>query len=400
MRRRLAAAAILALAVGMPARGATPSSGTLSDPGQTVSWTGQSYTTSDAPIPDGFELTVDLPAGYWLDHDGGVEVAIAWESEYNLFDLVVIGTSDVVVASSTGFPSSAQSVIIPKPSNGTYQVVVVPTAIQIDSGYQGIAQVELAPPSPDPPVDRLPDLVPLPPSEFHVARGTYSFMPGEQEGSSCYVDERLGEETPPEECLRFDAGIANLGTGPFELLFDLTTLAGEDRSVSQEIWRSDGTTSTSPAGAYTVHPTHAHVHYQNFATYSLHTVTDQGTPGPLVVASRKSDFCMIDTRLVLFGEPGNQERRHGFPQCDIPALGSLEPTTMRQGISVGWADVYTWDLPGQFIDIGDVPDGTYAVVITANPAGAITESSEENNASFALVELTTNPDGSRSATEL
>jgi hypothetical protein len=30
---------------------------------------------------------------------------------------------------------------------------------------------------------------------------------------------------------------------------------------------------------------------------------------------------------------------------------------MRQGIDVGWADVYTFDLPGQFIDISGVAPG-------------------------------------------
>jgi len=44
------------------------------------------------------------------------------------------------------------------------------------------------------------------------------------------------------------------------------------------------------------------------------------------------------------------------------------------GISRGWGDVYTWDLPGQFIDITGVPDGVYDVVSIANPSCLLAES--------------------------
>lgn len=44
-----------------------------------------------------------------------------------------------------------------------------------------------------------------------------------------------------------------------------------------------------------------------------------------------------------------------------------------QGISVGWADIYPWDLPGQGLDISRVPDGTYWLMVTADPANLIAE---------------------------
>jgi hypothetical protein len=43
------------------------------------------------------------------------------------------------------------------------------------------------------------------------------------------------------------------------------------------------------------------------------------------------------------------------------------------GVSAGWGDVYTWDLPQQYIDISNVPDGIYEVVSRSNPdAGILT----------------------------
>jgi hypothetical protein len=44
------------------------------------------------------------------------------------------------------------------------------------------------------------------------------------------------------------------------------------------------------------------------------------------------------------------------------------------GISAGWGDIYTWDLPGQYIDISHLGDGVYEVVSRANPDRAILES--------------------------
>jgi hypothetical protein len=42
------------------------------------------------------------------------------------------------------------------------------------------------------------------------------------------------------------------------------------------------------------------------------------------------------------------------------------------GISAGWGDVYTWDLPAQYLDITTgVPDGRYEVVSRSNPDGGI-----------------------------
>ena len=42
------------------------------------------------------------------------------------------------------------------------------------------------------------------------------------------------------------------------------------------------------------------------------------------------------------------------------------------GVSPGWADVYTWDTPSQYIDISTVPPGDYDVISETNPSGALT----------------------------
>lgn len=361
---------------------AHPESAALSDPAQTVAWSG-GWTTSDAPIPDRFDLTIDLPSGYWDAHNGGVEVAIRWGSEYNVYDLYVLAADGSTVASATGFPTSAEALIMREPANGLYHVVVVPTAVSVDSDFDGIAQVELDTTKTGPLV---PDLVPLPPAEFKIAAGVLSFAPVEyQETNGCYPDE-LAENPALTKCLRFDSAVANYGDGPFELRLDLSTLAS-DPVVWQDVYAADGTRTTSDAGEYTWHATHGHVHYRNFAEYRLHAVNPDGAPGAEVTRSRKADFCMIDTRLIWFGLPGNGPRNHHFPQCNVPGTDKAGPTEMRQGIDVGWADVYTWDLPGQYLDVSSVPDGVYAVVVEVNPAGALRELDTGNDTAFTRIRI-------------
>jgi hypothetical protein len=51
-------------------------------------------------------------------------------------------------------------------------------------------------------------------------------------------------------------------------------------------------------------------------------------------------------------------------------------------------DVYLWDTPGQEIDITGLPNGTYALVSTANPDGILMEADLENNSATTAFWLT------------
>jgi hypothetical protein len=50
---------------------------------------------------------------------------------------------------------------------------------------------------------------------------------------------------------------------------------------------------------------------------------------------------------------------------------------------VGWGDIYHRRLPGQSIDITDLPDGTYRLWATADQAGFFRESNDANNSTWA-----------------
>jgi hypothetical protein len=114
------------------------------------------------------------------------------------------------------------------------------------------------------------------------------------------------------------------------------------------------------------------------AQYLLFEVGGNGHPGGTPVArSRKVGYCLADVDDQSFGSAQTRPRTYGpIPTCDVPnSIPAAHPAIWEyMGISVGWGDMYTWDLPGQYIDIGHVGDGVYEVVSRANPDGAILES--------------------------
>ena len=57
------------------------------------------------------------------------------------------------------------------------------------------------------------------------------------------------------------------------------------------------------------------------------------------------------------------------------------------GISPGWGDIYTWDLPQQYIDISKVPDGVYEVVSRSNPDGALLTADRSRETGVSCIRL-------------
>lgn len=102
---------------------------------------------------------------------------------------------------------------------------------------------------------------------------------------------------------------------------------------------------------------HGHYHFRSFAEYRL-----LNPAGAVVRTGRKIGFCLMDiTRISGAANP------------------SPRYTCSNQGIQAGWADVYSSNLSGQWIDITGVPAGQYVLEITMDPMNVIAESDETNN---------------------
>jgi hypothetical protein len=133
-----------------------------------------------------------------------------------------------------------------------------------------------------------------------------------------------------------------------------------------------------PVGGFELHPAHGHFHFNDFAGYELRRFDADGTPNysaaGLVSASDKVSFCLIDATPIA---------DDAFPVPTYVACGST-----REGISAGWADIYTSDLEGQSLSAGGLVDGTYALVVTSDTANSVFESDDTNNRVIVAVQLT------------
>ncbi|RKH69118.1 lysyl oxidase family protein [Corallococcus aberystwythensis] len=132
---------------------------------------------------------------------------------------------------------------------------------------------------------------------------------------SCEVKEGCVPAGGERRLLRFTTSIMNMGTGP------LVVPSPEERP-----------------DLFVYDECHDHHHLTNFAGYDL-----KDAEGNTMSLGRKQGFYMIDfTQYCADGQP----------------YGWYDPGT---GISPGWSDVYAADLPCQWLDVTDTPDGEYTV---------------------------------------
>jgi hypothetical protein len=57
------------------------------------------------------------------------------------------------------------------------------------------------------------------------------------------------------------------------------------------------------------------------------------------------------------------------------------------GLSVGWGDVYAWDLPDQYVEVTDLAPGQYRLLAVADPSGWFAEQSDTNNTTWLILYL-------------
>jgi len=105
------------------------------------------------------------------------------------------------------------------------------------------------------------------------------------------------------------------------------------------------------------HACHDHYHFSGFASSRILDL--DGNP---VREGRKVSFCLLDSKRWNL-------RAHRFARYDCD----------HQGIQAGWGDIYDSGLPGQWIEIGDLPAGDYQLELTVNPDRLLSEANYDNN---------------------
>lgn len=164
--------------------------------------------------------------------------------------------------------------------------------------------------------------------------------------------------------------------------------------IEQRIYHKDGQTMSTwdhPAGTMTYHPTHGHMHVDDWATYTLKVGTTNPDPltWPVVGDGAKISFCLINLGSCS-GSPGYCLDTLGniLTGNDIPntGLGAVSGCGNEQGIFVGSLDVYGQGLSGQQIDFPGICNGDYFIVSHTDPSNNFIETNDNNN--YAVVPIT------------
>ncbi len=214
--------------------------------------------------------------------------------------------------------------------------------------------------------------------------------------------------------MRLSNATPNIGWGPMEIhgvdscfcgtqpvpcsTTQCPDLSYPKQRIHQTIYRREGNTMSSytrSAGTMTYHPSHGHVHVDDWAQFSVRR--DNGDPNPLnwdmIAEGEKVSFCLIN-----LGDCSNnygwcidQENGDTLTMADIPnaPFGVVSGCGNDQGIYTGNLDIYSQGLEGMDIQFPvDICNGDYYVVSTTDPNNNFLETNENNNTVVAPITLT------------
>ena len=243
--------------------------------------------------------------------------------------------------------------------------------------------------------------------------GTYS----DAEPQNVPIDALLPDVTPgvpkhlnihnehQKEILRFTNVWANIGHGTleFEPLFpDPNADEGATQDAFQNLYDDAGNFGmpdkniwNDPPGinqvsSFIFHEQHNHWHIDDVGEFSVRTpsVNDPTKPGDIALlstgeqsASVKIGFCIADVYKYNGDESPTSQRIYW--DCEVGL----------QGIQPGWVDQYHQSVEGNEIDITDLPNGTYFLVHTWNPANAFVDADASNDQAWVEFELSQNNNG-------
>ena len=208
--------------------------------------------------------------------------------------------------------------------------------------------------------------------------------------------------------LRLSVSTPNIGHGPLEVRTTNKYICGTDTIVGtapatcpttglppkqlvvQRVYHKNGNQMTyqdRDAGSMTYHPSHGHMHVDEWGEYTLRTQSADPNPlnWPIVGTGAKLAFCLMDYGTCSYynghcvDNLGNTLTNSNFPNFGLGG-GAYNCSPVVQGISSGWTDIYYQYLDGMYITI---PPGTcngqYYIVVNLDPHDYFLEENENNN---------------------
>lgn len=205
----------------------------------------------------------------------------------------------------------------------------------------------------------LPDLVMLPPTDFHIQK-----------------------QPKGKRWLRFDTVVVNLGPGPFDVLGrqdpadPIGTLDVVQRIATgvpgSEAWVEQAT----PAQMTYSRDGHNHWHVVGLQQWTL-----TNDKADVLRRGVKTGFCFWDNYRY-----GSTLAAHYLPST-TSACSRRADGIVPMGMSAGWGDEYPSTIAFQYIDITGLPNGEYLLTLEADWERAFVEGNEDNNKSWARIRI-------------
>lgn len=142
---------------------------------------------------------------------------------------------------------------------------------------------------------------------------------------------------------------------------------------------------TLTQGRMSNHPTHGHVHVNNWSEFTLRT-QDLNDPDarnwPIVARGSKISFCLINLGNCTANNGWCRDSANNILTMDsIPnaPFGLVSGCGTEQGIYTGMLDIYSSGLPDMHIDLTGVCNGNYYIVSETDPDNNFIETNDNNN---------------------
>ena len=201
--------------------------------------------------------------------------------------------------------------------------------------------------------------------------------------------------------LRFDGYVHNTGPGALDIRGsrsappDPKDLTLPHMSVFQRIYEYETTAGPPPTGEEVPHKDepigavmeyveadgHEHWHLQHVAYYSLWNSSKTAEVAP----AQKVGFCLDDSEHVesSVGPPSKVYADTVPPYRQFCQQGKPAATSVFEGVSAGWRDLYSASLAFQWVDASDVLPGEYWLREEVNPEHTITEEGTGSKIAYA-----------------
>ncbi len=319
------------------------------------------------------------------------------------------------------------------PEAGTWTIRVIPESV-IGMAFRMRAKLEA--PAPDPEGILLPNLRVIPPFELGFPLPTTQLGPGVPsipQSRSCMTSELTepaeqdvlsGDDPNPDDvptmCLRYSMGLENAGDGVFRLSLiqpawgvdvveGVRWFSGLDETpmvqlacnfkgaACQDVTDYDN----SPSGRH--HTRHLHQHWQGAFFFRLFAFPDdwkRGAALPELTEFAEGRKMGVQTTPETMADWG---RFYHLPRKPFHAPDNSGCDRNKGGpcgellLQAGWGDAYEWNRDGNYVQFPQSPalsgipkEGFYLLRGTTDIAGQILESNEDDNTSYAFIEVSSN----------